>query len=64
MKVLLVRPDYPNGSNNKYGNGKLHHKYFPIGILKMSTYFKKKGDTVNLVIGNKIPKFTPDTIYI
>ena len=65
MKVLLVRPDYPNGSNNnKYGNGKLHHKYFPIGILKMSTYFKKKGDTVDLVIGNKIPKFTPDTIYI
>lgn len=65
MKILLVRPNYPSRSNNnRYGNERLNHKYFPIGLLKMSTYFKEKVYKVDLIIGAKRAKFTPDIIYI
>lgn len=64
-KILLIRPDYPDGVNNtKHGTSKLHHKYFPIGLLKMSTYFKNRGHQVDLIVGKGVPKLTADVIFI
>lgn len=77
MNILLVRPEYPDvkskktknkkSKDKKYikgGEKKFHHKYFPVGLLKMSTYFKMKGHNVDFVVGNVIPSFVPDKIYI
>jgi hypothetical protein len=64
-KILLVRPNYPDGnSNNKQGNARLHHKYFPIGLLRMSTYFKKRGHQVDFIVGKTFAKFDVDVIII
>jgi len=49
--VLLVEPDY-------------YSKYPPIGLLKLSTYHKEKGDTTELVQKNKFPKKAPDLVYV
>lgn len=41
----------------------VYKSFFPLGLLKLSTYYKKKGYMVNAVIGNKINKnFIPDII--
>ena len=51
MHVLLVEPDY-------------YTRYPPLGLLKLSTYHKQKGDTTELVRGKVIPKKKPDLIYV
>ncbi len=52
MRVLLVEPEY-------------YTKYPPLGLLKISTYHKRKGDTVlQLVKGKKFPKVAPDLVYV
>jgi len=60
--VLLVYPDYPIPHKS------IHHKNaLPIGLLKLSSYYKKKEKaTVELVQGKKLPnKFKePDIIEI
>lgn len=60
--VLLVYPDYPIPHKS------IHHKNaLPIGLLKLSSYYKKKEKaTVQLVHGKKLPeKFKePDIIEI
>jgi hypothetical protein len=50
--VLLVRPKY-------------YSAYPPLGLLKLSTYHKKLGDTTELVHGTEEPQNgEPDKIYI
>lgn len=52
LRVLLVEPDY-------------YTKFPPLGLLKLSSYHKERGDTVlGLVKGKAEPKKYPDRIYI
>ena len=55
MKVLLVEPK----RSKKY-----HTTYPPLGLLKLASYHRQKGDTVRLVKGFVEDGFTPDLIYI
>jgi hypothetical protein len=51
-KVLLVEPDY-------------YSRYPPLGLLKISSYYKSIGAKVKYVRGlTKLRRFTPDTIEI
>ncbi|MBI4764095.1 MAG: hypothetical protein HY787_05760 [Deltaproteobacteria bacterium] len=61
MKILLVEPDYRHSSSSfimsvtnpenkkKYGDESLW--YPPIGLLKLATFHRKRGDEVKFVIG-------------
>ena len=51
MHVLLVEPSYRT-------------RYPPLGLLKLASYHRLEGDTVELVRGNKCPNQKPDLIYI
>lgn len=55
LKILLVEPDY-------------YTRFPPLGLLKLSTYHKKRGDIVELLrikeTKNYRPKRNPDIIYI
>jgi len=55
LKVLLVEPK----KSKKY-----HTTYPPLGLLKLASYHRQKGDTVRLVKGFVEDGFTPDLIYI
>ncbi len=51
MKILLIEPNYTV-------------KFPPLGLLRISSYHKKKGDYVEFVKGIKKIGFIPDKIYI
>ncbi len=51
MRVLLVEPDY-------------YTRFPPLGLLKLATYHRLNGDTVELVRGKKVPDKKPDLIYV
>ncbi|MCP3176337.1 hypothetical protein MJO47_04415 [Desulfuromonas sp. KJ2020] len=68
MRILLVEPDYRRGSQSfrqKVANGRGRKRddetlwYPPIGLMKISTFHKGRGDHVQFVIGTDasvIPK--------
>lgn len=51
MRVLLVQPKY-------------YSKYPPLGLLKISTFHKNKGDETHYQKGCEEAPWTPDTIYV
>ncbi|MBN1900621.1 cobalamin-binding domain-containing protein, partial [Candidatus Sumerlaeota bacterium] len=53
LKILLVEPDYPN-------------KFPPLGLLKIGTYHKQRGDIVVFVKGliKKEQRLCLDRVYI
>lgn len=55
LNVLLVEPK----KSKKY-----HTPYPALGLLKLATYHKQRGDTVRLVNGISQNGFEPDVIYI
>ena len=73
MNILLVEPDFPKACKSKN-----HNDFMPIGLLKLASYHRKKGDVICLVRGdfekehiffehpNGIisKNLTPDTILI
>jgi hypothetical protein len=60
MKILLVQPEFPHAPKSRYFN-----LFLPIGLLKLASYYRKKGHQVKLVEGTKIPEgFYPDKIMI
>ncbi|MEM3489223.1 MAG: cobalamin-dependent protein, partial [Nitrososphaerota archaeon] len=60
MKILLVQPSFPIAPKSKY-----FKLFMPIGLLKLASYYRKKGHEVKLVKGNTIPgSFQPDKIMI
>ena len=59
MNVLLVEPNFPIATKSKN-----HAHFLPIGLLKIGTYHKQKGDRVKLVRGLKRCGFKPDRILI
>ncbi len=59
IKILLVEPDFPIASKSKN-----HSHFLPIGLLKIGSYHRLKGNTVKLVRGLKRCGLTPDRILI
>ena len=58
--ILLVQPEFPIPCKRK-----IHHDYFPIGLLKIGTYLKNVNNCkVQLVFENKDADFIPDEIWI
>jgi len=58
--ILLVEPDFPIPTKSKN-----HSNFLPIGLLKLATYYKNRGNEVKLVRGNqKINPFNPDRIMV
>lgn len=49
--ILLVEPDY-------------YTQYPPIGLLKLSTFEKSRGNTTELIRGCSIPSKKPDKIFV
>lgn len=48
--ILLVEPQFPTKTKSKN-----HKNFLPIGLLKLSSYFKSKNYTVELVRGKELP---------
>ena len=59
MKILLVEPNFPKNKKSKN-----HCDFLPIGLLKIGSFHKLKGDKVKLVCGLHKCGFTPDRILI
>ena len=60
MNVLLVEPEFPIPSKSKN-----HRDFLPIGLLKLASYHRQRGDQIQLVRGNQdINGFRPDQIKI
>lgn len=51
MHVLLVEPAY-------------YTRFPPLGLLKLSTYYRAQGHTVELVRGLHQPETTPDLVCV
>ena len=49
MHFLLVQPKY-------------YSRYPPLGLLKISTYLKNKGNSVEYIKGMEKPKNNPDRV--
>lgn len=60
MKVLLVEPNFPIPLKSKN-----HRDFLPIGLLKLASYHRTRGDEVSLVRGNKyFEDFYPTQVKI
>lgn len=60
MNILLVQPIFPTPPKSKHFD-----LFMPIGLLKLASYYRKKGHQIKLVRGNVIPtNFRPDKIMI
>lgn len=60
MRILLVEPNFPIPPKSKN-----HRDFLPIGLLKLASYHRKRGDEVKLVRGNQyFPDFYPHQIRI
>ena len=51
MHILLIEPSY-------------YTRYPPLGLLKLASYHRSKGDTVELIRGCAFPEKTPDKVYV
>jgi len=60
MKILLVEPNFPIPPKSKN-----HRDFLPIGLLKLASYHRARGNEVMLVRGNQyFPDFYPSQIKI
>jgi hypothetical protein len=51
MHILLIEPAY-------------YTRYPPLGLLKLASYHRNKGDTVELIRGCSFPEKTPNKVYV
>ncbi len=60
MKVLLVEPKFPIPPKSKN-----HRDFLPIGLLKLASYHRARGDKIKLVRGNQyFSDFYPNQVKI
>lgn len=57
--ILLVQPEFPIAGKSRW-----HKSFLPIGLLKLASYYRKKGHNVRLVCGKKNLNFRPNKIMI
>lgn len=58
-QILLIEPEFPIPAKSKN-----HSKFLPIGLLKLASYYRKKGCNIRLIQGNKMIDFKPDQILV
>ena len=58
-KILLVEPNFPIPTKSKN-----HSNFLPIGLLKLATYYRKKGYNIELNRGNHPATFYPDRVLV
>jgi radical SAM family protein len=59
MKILLVEPSFPLPDKSKN-----HAHFLPIGLLKIGSWHRNRGDRVKLIRGTRKCGFSPDRILI
>ncbi len=60
MNILLVEPEFPIPPKSKN-----HRDFLPIGLLKLASYHRQRGDKIKLIRGNQNTNgFKPDQIKI
>jgi len=60
MNILLVEPEFPIPTKSKN-----HRDFLPIGLLKLASYHRQRGDRIRLVRGNQgADGLKPDQIEI
>ncbi len=59
MRILLAEPEFPLAIKSKN-----HSHFLPIGLLKIGTYHKERGDEVQLVRGLRHSDFLPERVLI
>jgi hypothetical protein len=59
MRLLLVEPQFPIPVKSRN-----HSHFLPVGLLKIGSYHKSRGDRVRLVRGLRRGGFTPDRILV
>jgi hypothetical protein len=60
MKILLVEPSFPIPQKSKN-----HRDFLPVGLLKLASYHRDRGDEIKLVRGNQyLPDFIPSRVEI
>ena len=59
MKLLLVEPEFPLAVKSRN-----HSHFLPIGLLKIGSYHRLRGDKVRLVRGLARCGFTPDRVLV
>lgn len=59
MNILLVEPEFPLPTKSKN-----HSNFLPIGLLKLASYYIKKGYKIKLNRGNHSAGFYPDRILV
>jgi hypothetical protein len=58
-KILLVEPEFPIAAKSKN-----HSQFLPIGLLKLASYYRKKGYDIQLNRGNYSASFIPNRILV
>jgi len=58
-KILLVEPNFPIPAKSKN-----HSNFLPIGLLKLASYYRKKGCRIQLNRGNHKAEFYPHKIFV
>jgi hypothetical protein len=59
MRVLLVEPDFPIPDKSRN-----HSHFLPVGLLKIGTWHKQRGDEVRLIRGLRAVRVNPNRILI
>jgi len=57
--ILFVEPEFPIAAKSKN-----HSNFLPIGLLKLASYYRKRGHSVTLHRGNYAASFSPDQIMV
>ena len=58
-RILLVEPNFPIPNKSKN-----HSNFLPIGLLKLASYYRKRGHKIKLNRGNHPANFYPDRILV
>ncbi len=59
QNILLVQPEFPIANKSRW-----HKSFLPIGLLKLASYYRKKGHNVKLVYGRNNLNFKPNKVMI
>ncbi|MDP3024929.1 MAG: Fe-S oxidoreductase [candidate division Zixibacteria bacterium] len=60
MRILLVEPSFPIPPKSKN-----HRDFLPVGLLKLASFHRERGDEIKLVRGNQqFPDFYPNQVKI